>query len=171
MSKQGPKLPNKSELVAYITPISSVSEGAKVQLDGTQSYYKISNTTSGGSAAKTIITTRIVRDKDDGISYFWKQIGGPKVTLENENAAKPSFIAPLVDIYESNNDKPKIYNVLKFQLVVKDKGNVESKPVSEEVIVKIVQRALILQGGGSLGAYEVGVIKALVENIINKIVV
>jgi len=168
MSKQGPKLPNKSELVAYITPISSVSEGAKVQLDGTQSYYKISNTTSGGSAAKTIITTRIVRDKDDGISYFWKQIGGPKVTLENENAAKPSFIAPLVDIYESNNDKPKIYNVLKFQLVVKDKGNVESKPVSEEVIVKIVQRALILQGGGSLGAYEVGVIKALVENIINK---
>ncbi|MDQ3867927.1 MAG: patatin-like phospholipase family protein [Thermoproteota archaeon] len=32
----------------------------------------------------------------------------------------------------------------------------------------MVQRALVLQGGGALGAYEVGVVKALVDNIINK---
>ncbi len=39
---------------------------------------------------------------------------------------------------------------------------------SNNNIVPPVQRALVLQGGGALGAYEVGVLKALCENIKDK---
>lgn len=176
MSKQRQKTPNEYKLVSYITPISSVSEGTRVQLDGSQSYYILARDSSEESTATSAeaTTTRPIKQKEDGVSYVWQQIGGPKVTLENENTVTPSFIAPYVNsngtISNNNNNNgiPKFYTILKFQLVVKDKEGRESKPVSEEVIVKMVQRALVLQGGGALGAYEVGVVKALIDNIINK---
>src|SRR5829696_5889701 len=172
MSKERQKIPNEYKLVSYISPISSVSEGTRVQLDGTQSYYILARDSSEESTATTAATTtRRIKEKEDGISYLWKQIAGPKVTLENENTVTPSFIAPQVNINDTttdNNEMPKFYTILKFQLVVTDKEGIKSESVSEEIIVKMVQRALVLQGGGALGAYEVGVVKALVESIINK---
>src|SRR5689334_14771553 len=70
------------KLVGYITPFSSVSEGAKVQLDGSQSYYILNGHSPENSQGSTltgqIATTRIIKEKEDGISYFWKQIDGPK---------------------------------------------------------------------------------------------
>jgi NTE family protein len=44
----------------------------------------------------------------------------------------------------------------------------QSDPSSVTIIVKMVQRALILQGGGALGAYELGAYKALCEKLIAK---
>ena len=44
----------------------------------------------------------------------------------------------------------------------------QSDPSSVTIIVKMVQRALILQGGGALGAYESGAYKALCEKLIAK---
>jgi predicted acylesterase/phospholipase RssA len=167
------------KLVGYITPFSSVSEGAKVQLDGSQSYYILNGHSPENSQGSTltgqIATTRVIKEKEDGISYFWKQIDGPKVSLNNENTEKPTFVAPYINNTDSQNignsnssTEPRIYTILKFQLVVKDKEGLSSEPVYQQVIVKIVQRALVLQGGGALGAYEVGVVKNLVESIINR---
>src|SRR6476661_2243652 len=122
-----------TKLVAYITPISSVSEGTKVQLDGSQSYYILNRYSSENSQGSTltsqIATTRVIKEKEDGISYFWKQIDGPKVSLDNDNTEKPTFVAPYVNITDSQNignsnnssTEPRIYTILKFQLVVKDK--------------------------------------------------
>ena len=44
----------------------------------------------------------------------------------------------------------------------------QNDPSSVTIIVKMVQRALILQGGGALGAYELGAYKALCEKLIAK---
>jgi predicted acylesterase/phospholipase RssA len=57
---------------------------------------------------------------------------------------------------------------LKFQLIVRDKKGVSSEPSQERIVVKAVQRALVLQGGGALGAYEAGVFKALCEDLAKK---
>jgi predicted acylesterase/phospholipase RssA len=58
---------------------------------------------------------------------------------------------------------------LTFQLVVKDeKTGVASESSVVNITVKMIQRALVLQGGGSLGAYEAGVFEALCEKLILK---
>src|SRR3712207_9576764 len=92
---------NHLKLIAYIAPISSVSEGTKVLLDGSQSYYTLNGVSpgnsEGGEASRTIVGTRVIKEKEDGISYFWKQIDGPEVSLENANTAKPTFIAPYIN--------------------------------------------------------------------------
>lgn len=170
----------RPKLVAYIAPISSVSEGTKVLLDGSQSYYTLNGVSpgnsEGGEATRTVVGTRVIKEEEDRISYFWKQIDGPKVSLENANTAKPTFIAPYINTADrqnsnnsssSNGSQPTIYTTLKFQLIVKDKEGVSSEPAYEEVVVKIVQKVLVLQGGGALGAYELGVVKNLVQNMIN----
>jgi predicted acylesterase/phospholipase RssA len=43
-----------------------------------------------------------------------------------------------------------------------------SLPSFVNIIVKMVQRALVFQGSGSLGAYEAGVFKALCEGLIEE---
>ncbi len=173
MLKQNQKIPNEYNLVAYIAPISTVSENTWIQLDASKSYYDISmDTKEDSEVTKEVPATRPIMEKENGISYFWKQIGGPKVTLENDNSSRPSFISPFVDTDnndDNDNKKSEIHTTLKFELVIKDKDGRESKPAYEEVIVKLVQRALVFQGGGSLGAYEVGVVKALVNNLTNRI--
>ena len=45
------------------------------------------------------------------ITYDWKQVAGPQVTLSNASFSQPTFIAPVVDIYGAE---------LIFQLKVKD---------------------------------------------------
>ena len=66
-------------------------------------------------------------------------------------------------------EKYKTFSKLTFKLIATDKStNLKSDPSSVTIIVKMVQRALILQGGGALGAYELGAYKALCKKLITK---
>jgi NTE family protein len=92
----------------------------------------------------------------------------------------PSFKAPYITLditdnddidvennTKSNNKKP--YTKLTFELIVKDMSETLSSPPSTvNIIVKMVQRALVFQGGGSLGAYEAGVFSALCDRLIKE---
>jgi hypothetical protein len=65
---------NQAPVVQAASPASTVTSGANVMLDGTQSY-----------------------DPDgDPISYQWIQTGGPAVTLTNSTTSQPSFTSPQV---------------------------------------------------------------------------
>ena len=69
----------------------------------------------------------------------------------------------------NNKHKIKPYAKLTFELTAKEiTGALSSSPSTVNIIVKMVQRALVFQGGGSLGAYEAGVFKALCENLVEK---
>ena len=152
--------------IAYLAPIGVVSEGSKVQLDGSQSYFEYINNNNNNSynLPASATATRPIK-AEDRVSFLWEQIEGPKVTLEGRNSATPSFIAPYVDLTRSSK---KIHVILKFQLVIRERNGVLSEPHSEQVVVKIIQRALVLQGGGALGAYELGVFKSLCEDLAKK---
>jgi NTE family protein len=66
-------------------------------------------------------------------------------------------------------NKIKPFIKLTFELIVKDLSEtLSSKPSIASIIVKMVQRALVFQGGGSLGAYEAGVFKALCDVLVKK---
>ncbi len=74
----------------------TVNDGALVQLDGSQSY-----------------------DPDgDLLTYQWKQLSGPAVSLSNASAVKPTFIAPAVAVGSSAT--------LTFQLTVTDPDGLSS---------------------------------------------
>ena len=55
-----------------------------------------------------------------------------------------------------------------FELVVTDNQGISSAPDTVNITVKMIQRALVLQGGGSLGAYEIGVFQALCKKLTEK---
>lgn len=148
-----------NNLLAFAGPEQIVYEGSKVFLEG--------------------ITLPINQ------KLIWKQIGGPKVDLKYESKEdeitkikNPYFKAPYItldfdndtnkNIKDSNNgDKIKPYTKLSFELIAKDQTETRSSlPSIINIIVKMVQRALVFQGGGSLGAYEAGVFKALCEHIV-----
>ena len=75
--------------------------------------------------------------------------------MEDEKTQNPLFIAPYL---ESNKDRT---TTLTFELVVKDnKTGIARDPAKVVIKVKMVNRALVFQGGGSLGACEAGVFKA-----------
>jgi large repetitive protein len=61
----------------------------------------------------------------DKLTYQWKQIGGPDITLSDSTAVKPTFVAPGFP-----DDK-----ILTFQLIVND-GTVDSKPDTVKITVK-----------------------------------
>src|SRR5829696_6082175 len=127
--------------LAYITPIGVISEGSKVQLDGSQSYFEYinnNNNNSNNNLPASATATRPIK-AEDRVSFLWEQIEGPKVTLESSDSATPSFIAPYVDLSRTSK---KIHVILKFQLVIRDSNGVLSEPHSEQVLVKIAQRAL-----------------------------
>jgi len=99
----------------------------------------------------------------DGISithYLWNQTD--RIPITNDNLVKDnssfSFTAPYV-----KGNEP--YVRLGFELTIKDNSGKTSNHYNANVIVKRVQRAIVFQGGVSLGAYEAGVFKALVEKI------
>ena len=73
-----------------------------------------------------------------------------------------SFSAPIIKGNEVNT-------TLKFELSVKDNSNKrKDRSYSVSVIIKRIQRAIIFQGGVSLGAYEAGVFQALTERLIEE---
>jgi NTE family protein len=157
---------NQYLLNAYIVPIGTVSEGSRVILDGSQSYYRLSKDLSTELSTSVSRTTRTISGQDN-IRYLWTQTDGSSVDLKDNNTATPSFIAPFIEIKRNSSD-PKPYATFKFQLILNDKEGSVSEPAFVDIVVKMVQRALVFQGGGALGAYEVGVFKALCENIIEK---
>ncbi len=152
-----------NNLVAYAGPEQIVYEGSTVILEG--------------------------HGNNDNQKLIWRQIGGgPLVNLEydnkqsaNEKIQNPSFKAPYITLDitddddvdgESNtksNNKLKPYTKLTFELIVKDiTETLSSPPSTVNIIVKMVQRALVFQGGGSLGAYEAGVFSALCDRLIKE---
>jgi NTE family protein len=163
--EDGAGSPRGYKLIAYIAPIGVVTEGSKVQLDGSQSYFEYVNNNNNNKLPESATATRPIK-AGDGVSFLWEQIEGPQVTLDNRDNATPSFTAPYVDL--SSSTTPKLHVILKFQLIIRDRNDVSSKPWQEQVVVKMVQRALVLQGGGALGAYELGVFKALCEDLAKK---
>lgn len=133
-----PKNRNDSTDVKQSMDFNYVSEGSKVILDAHD----------------------FIQDRDINTikSYSWKQPGGILVVdLHNANTQSVSFTAPYI--------KDNAVNIsLNFELTTTDdSGNTTMH--NTKVIVKRVQRAIIFQGGVSLGAYEVGVFRALVEKL------
>jgi NTE family protein len=154
----------ENNLVAYAGPEQIVYEGSTVLLEG--------------------------HGNHENQKLIWRQIGGgPLVNLEyenkqsaNEKIQNPSFKAPYITLdipdddddvdgesntHSNNNLKP--YTKLTFELIVKDMPETLSSPPSTvNIIIKMVQRALVFQGGGSLGAYEAGVFSALCDRLIKE---
>jgi NTE family protein len=141
--------------VAYAGPEQIVYEGSKVTLEGS---YKLDGQ----------------RPPDSNVLFMWELDSnqtdtGTHVELDNPNIITPSFYAPYVefDFDKGQNNNP--YTTLTFKLVVTDNRiGLSSDPSLVTIIVKMIQRALILQGGGALGAYELGVYRALCERLIEK---
>jgi NTE family protein len=99
-------------------------------------------------------------DKHSIGTYSWKQKNDNNPLVENltdENTQNLSFTAPYI---EGN----RVYNILNFELTTKD-INGKKATHNAKVIIKRVQRAMIFQGGASLGAYEAGVFQALVNKL------
>ncbi len=118
----------------------------------------VDQTVSEGS---TVVLGAKTKDAGgENLSYSWKQISGSPVRLVNENSPNASFQAPYIA------DKA-ISNALEFELTV-TKGSTVAGKDSVEITVRRVQRALIFQGGGALGAYEAGVYRALCETLREK---
>ena len=140
-----------SSLIAYAGPDQVVYEGTTVTLDGTAS--------------------RSDPDSNLPLSYSWVQADDTNtVRLNDPNAANPTFEAPYVEFNLKDKNTPKKpYAKLTFELVVKDQSGKKSSPPSRVTItVKMVQRALVFQGGGALGAYEAGVFEELCKKLIEK---
>ena len=160
-SKESPPKDNKP-IIAYAGPEQIVYEGSEVKLEGSCN-----------------------KDSEDqqpnpNISYEWKLEKEEKekedhtdstmhVELDNKNIKNTSFKAPYIDFDFNKGEGNKPYATLTFKLVATDKTTgLSSEPSFVSIIVKMVQRALVLQGGGSLGAYELGVYRALCERLIEK---
>src|SRR6476646_8494189 len=156
-----PNQEKKNNLLAFAGPEQIVYEGSKVFLEGHSS--------------------------QPNQKLIWKQTGGPKVDLkyegkedENSKIKNPYFKAPYIaidfgnrssssSVITDNNNKIKPFAKLTFELTAQDQTKtISSPPSTVNIIVKMVQRALVLQGGGSLGAYEAGVFQALCDYFIEK---
>jgi NTE family protein len=153
-SKDLDKNKNKKP-VAYAGPEQIVYEGSKVTLDGS---YKLDGQ----------------RPPDNNVLFMWKLDSSrtdtdTSVELDNPNTRTPFFYAPHVEFDLDKGQSNNTYTTLTFKLVVTDKrSGLSSDPSTVTIIVKMIQRALILQGGGALGAYELGVYRALCERLIEK---
>jgi NTE family protein len=115
----------------------------------------------------------VVFNLHDFISYRDEDIDIGKIGFQSciQTDSKPtvdpsikndqiSFTAPYVKGTEPHTR-------LSFELTIKDKSGKISHFIAN-VIVKLVQRAMIFQGGVALGAYEAGVFRAIVEKLIKK---
>jgi NTE family protein len=142
--------PPVSSLIAYAGPHQVVYEGTTVTLEGTAS--------------------RSDPDSNLPLSYSWVQTDDTNtVRLNDPNTANPTFEAPYVEFNLKDKNIPKNpYTKLKFQLTVKDQSGKSSPPSIVNITVKMVQRALVFQGGGALGAYEAGVFEELCNELIKK---
>ncbi|MGH9983257.1 MAG: patatin-like phospholipase family protein [Nitrososphaeraceae archaeon] len=155
----------KEKPVVFAGPEQIVYEGGKVQLEG------FCNLDQNGEANKDIIYDW----------YFVKESSDTEISQKEFKGIKdPIFTAPYVDFRPERDDqkvtdriiradKYRTFSKITFKLIATDKStNLKSEPSLVTIIVKMVQRALVLQGGGALGAYELGAYKALCEKLITK---
>lgn len=156
----------KEKLVVFAGPEQIVYEGEKVQLQG------FCNLDQSEKANNNIVYDWYFISENSDTEISQKEFKGIK---------NPTFTAPYVDFRPDKEDdqnvkdknirteKYKTFSKLTFELIATDKStNLKSDPSYVTIIVKMVQRALILQGGGALGAYELGAYKALCEKLIAK---
>jgi hypothetical protein len=114
------------------------------------------------------------RPPDSNVLFMWELDSSrtdtdTPVELDNPNIRTPFFYAPHVEFDSDKGQNNNTYTTLTFKLVVTHKRTgLLSDPSMVTIIVKMIQRALILQGGGALGAYELGVYRALCERLIEK---
>jgi NTE family protein len=143
----------KEKLVVFAGPEQIVYEGEEVQLEG------FCNLDQGEKASNNIVYDW----------YFISEKSDKEISQKEFKGIKdPTFTAPYVD-FRPDKEEYKTFSQLTFELIATDKSsNLKSDPSSVTVIVKMVQRALILQGGGALGAYELGAYKALCKKLIAK---
>lgn len=152
----------KEKPTVFAGPQQIVYEGGNVQLEG---------------------FCNLDQDQDQpnkDIVYDWffvKEASDTTLPQEEFRDMKyPDFVAPYVEFQpitdtakESGQTERSIQTVkyktsskLVFKLIATDMStNLKSDPSFVTIIVKMVQRALVLQGGGALGAYEIGAYKAL----------
>jgi predicted acylesterase/phospholipase RssA len=155
----------KEKPVVFAGPEQIVYEGGKVQLEG------FCNLDQNGEANKDIVYDW----------YFVKESSDTEITQKEFKGIKdPVFTAPYVDFEPERDDqretdriirvdKYKTFSKITFKLIATDKStNLKSDPSLVTIVVKMVQRALVLQGGGALGAYELGAYKALCEKLMAK---
>ena len=153
----------KEKLVVFAGPEQTVYEGEKVQLEG------FCNLDQSEKANNNIVYDWYFISENSDTEISQKEFKGIK---------NPTFTAPYVDFRPDKEDdqnvkdknirteKYKTFSKLTFELIATDKStNLKSDPSSVTIIVTMVQRALILQGGGALGAYELGAYKALSEKL------
>ena len=149
------KSSSKVRPIAYAGPEQIVYEGSKVTLEGS------CNLDSKNNLNSNISFTWVLDSNHTDTGVY--------VELDNPDSRNPSFIAPYVkfDFNKGQGNRP--YTTLTFKLVVTDeRTGLSSEPSLVTIIAKMIQRALILQGGGALGAYELGVYRALCERLIEK---
>ena len=96
------------------------------------------------------------------VSYEWKLLtekdDGPISYLTDHNTRYLAFMAPYLDNWTT------VSKTMHAKLTVRDDGD-KSSTSKVDIKIKRVQRVLVLQGGGALGAYQAGVFKALYEKI------
>jgi len=136
---------SEQEEVKSDCPVVVGSEGSIVILDGDRFY----NRRNFSKDAKIV-------------SYKWKLLtekeDAPISYLADHNPRYLAFMAPYLD-----NWTP-VSKTMHAQLTVRDDGD-KSSTSKVDIKIKRVQRVLVLQGGGALGAYQAGVFKALYEKI------
>ena len=139
-----------SYLIADAGPDQVVYEGTTVTLAGTA---------SRNNPASNL-----------ALSYSWIQTDGTNsVRLNDPNIANPTFQVPYIEFNLNDKNIPKNpYTKLTFELIVRDQSGKSSPPSKVNITVKMVQRALVFQGGGALGAYEAGVFEELCNELIKK---
>lgn len=150
--------------VVFAGPEQIVYEGGNVQLEG------FCNLDQKEEANRDIIYDW----------YFVKESSDTEISQREFKGIKnPVFTAPYVDfrphvgddqkVTDRSADKYKTSSKITFKLIATDKStNLKSDPSLVTIIVKMIQRALVLQGGGALGAYELGAYKALCEKLMAK---
>ena len=112
--------------------------------------------------------------------YFISENSDREISQKEFKGIKnPTFTTPYVDFRPDKEDdnnvkdknirtkKYKTFSKLTFELIATNKSSnyLKSDPSFVTIIVTMVQRALILQGGGALGAYELGAYEALSEKL------
>ena len=152
--------PKESKPIAYAGPEQIVYEGSEVKLEGS------CNKDSEDQRSNPNISYKWELEEEEDYTDTGNTM---HVELDNKNIKNPSFKAPYINFDFNKGESNKPYATLTFKLVARDKTTgLSSEPSFVSIIVKMVQRALVLQGGGSLGAYELGVYRALCERLIEK---
>jgi hypothetical protein len=68
-------------------------------------------------------------------SYFWRQVSGPEVKLDNKNTST-TFKAPCIDLDFNTPDQKKPYADLTFELVVTDNKVYQAPPLPWTLLLK-----------------------------------